>query len=202
MKTSTLRIHCALILGLAAPLVRADVTLGDASFDTTSADVAADWFEPMTAGSSITLEGYGENDGKTRTISYSAGGDVAGVATVKRKTVEGDSTEEVWIAFDAADNARVLKVERAGAVAFEAAAGATPPLYLPATPEEGQTWTAAGATITLEVVIASASGYRLQVKSEAAGKSETNYLHAGEGLTLIQSGADSGWRVKKPDAAE
>lgn len=202
MKTSTLRLHGALVFALAAPLVRADVTLGDASFDNTSADVAADWFEPMTAGTTTTLEGFGANDGKTRTIAYSAGGNVAGVSTVKRKTVEGDSTEEVWIAFDAADNARVLKVERGGAAVFEAAAGTTPPLYLPAAPEEGQTWTVAGATVTLEQVIPSASGYRLKVKSEAGAATETTYLHAGEGLQLIESGTDSGWRVKKPDAAE
>lgn len=184
---------------LAVSCVRADVRLGDVNFDNASAELSREWFEPMTIGSSKALTGYGANAGHTRTISYSVGGDVVGVKTLKRTVVEKaatTTTENVWIAFDSQDNARVLKMERAGAVIFLATAAAVPPLYLPATPQEGQSWKLAGATVTIEQVIRSTSGYGLKVTNTAtSGTTETSFLRAGDGLVQITTGEDSGWRL-------
>ena len=38
-------------------------------------------------------------------------------------------------------------------IVFEATAAATPPLYLPATPTEGQSWEVAGTTVTIAATL-------------------------------------------------
>lgn len=210
---STPLIITALILAFASTSLRADVTLGDATFNATSADVAENWLDPMPVGVTKTFEGFGANQGQTRTISFSDGGEVGGVKSLKRHLVDKsapglpgstptETTEDIWIAFDGTDNARVLKVERGGAVIFEATAAATPPLYLPADPQEGQSWEVAGTTVTLEQVLGSRSGYRLKVTYvNAAGESHSDYLHAGEGVVRTEAGT-SGWQPKPTQAAE
>ncbi len=203
MKPTSL-IITALILAFAGTSLRADVTLGDATFNATSADVAATWYDPMTVGTTKTFEGSGTNEGKTRTISFSAGGEVAGVTTLKRRVAEDEgaaAAEDTWIAFDGEDNARVLKIERAGAVVFEATAEATPPLYLPADPQDAQSWVVAGTTVTIEWVARSASGYKMKINYvEASGTRHTDTIDAGKGLVQTVSGDESGWKLK-PGAA-
>ena len=199
MKATPLTIT-ALILTLTGISLRADVTLGDATFNATSAEVAATWYDPMTVGTSKTFEGYGANEGKTRTISFSEGGVVAGVATVKRHVAEEGvavAIEDTWIAFDGGDSARILKIERAGAVVYQATATETPPLYLPADPQDAQSWVVAGTTVTIDWVARSSSGYKMKLDYvEASGERHTDTIDAGKGLVQTASGEESGWRLK------
>ncbi len=182
-----------------------DVGLGDALFNAASADSDATWYEPMALDHPTVFEGYGKNAGSTRTVTFSAGGQVAGVKTIKRHLVisaPNAVTEDMWLAFDASDDLRVIKIVRAGAVVFQAEATATPPLYLPSLPTVGQSWDQAGTTITIEQVMPSNSGCRLKIKAvTAAGKLESSFLHAGEGLLLTEAGEDSGWKLKQQGAA-
>jgi hypothetical protein len=203
----------ASVFMFAGTIARADVTFGDVTFDASSADVSDGWLDPMPVGVTKSFEGFGANAGQTRTISFSDGGEVGGVKTLKRHLVDkaaaglpgttpAEKAEDIWIAFDAADNARVLKIVRAGATVFEATAAATPPLYLPADPQEGQSWEVAGTTVTLDQVMGSRSGYRLKVTyTNAAGESHSDFLHAGEGVLRTESGA-SGWQPKPAQGAE
>ena len=183
----------------------AEVTLGGVGFEATSDQVANEWYEPMSQGVTVTFEGFGTKAGHTRSITFTSGGELDGVKTIKKHLVEKagtEVTEDTWIAFDDQDNARVIKLERAGRVIFNASASTAPPLYLPAVPTEGQSWDLAGTTVTLEQVMPSRSGYRLKVKTvSAVGLVETHYIHAGEGLLLTQVGDDSGWKVKPPESA-
>ena len=213
MKTNLRTILALALLGLGSFTLRAaDVTLGGVTFDDSSIEVAANWLDPMPVGTTQSFEGFGANKGKTRTISFSLGGEVAGVKTLKRHVVEAggggpsgagvEKTEDTWIAFDTEDNARVLKIERSGAIAFEATAAAAPPVYLPANLVEGASWDVAGTTVTLEQVMGSRAGYRLKVTYvNAAGESHSDYLHAGEGLKRTESGL-SGWNPKPAGTAE
>lgn len=177
-----------------------DVALGAVLFNAASADADATWYEPMPLDHAIVFEGFGANAGGTRTLSYSAGGLVAGVQTIKRHLVQDAPTavtEDLWLAFDAADDVRVLKVARAGVVVFQAQADGTPPLYLPSLPTVGQSWSLAGTTLTVEQVMPSNSGCRLKVKTATPdGKSQSSFFHAGEGVLLTETGENSGWRPK------
>ena len=180
-----------------------DVGLGDSLFNAASADADATWYEPMPLDRPTVFEGYGTNAGSTRTITFSAGGQVAGVKTIKRHLVVSAPnavTEDMWLAFDAANDLRVIKIVRGGAVVFQAEATATPPLYLPSLPTDVQTWTLAGTTVTVEYVIASFSGGGLKVKTVTSdGKSESSTVSAGAGVVVIQTDESSGWRPKPAD---
>ena len=191
---------------LTGPIIRAqEVGLGDIVFNAASADVDDTWYEPMPFARAVVFEGFGTNAGRTRTVTYSSGGVVAGVQTIKRHLVEkalGEKTEDLWLAFDAGDDVRVLKIVRDGVVVFEAKAASTPPLYLPSLPTEGQSWDQAGTTVTIEQVMPSNSGCRLKVKTVAAdGRSESSFLHAGEGLLMTETGENSGWRLIPAEVA-
>lgn len=200
MKTMT-KLFLPMAILLTGPITRAqDVSLGDVTFNAASADADATWYDPMQNDHAIVFEGFGTNAGRTRTLTYSPGGLVAGVQTIKRHMVEdapNAATEDLWLAFDAADDARVLKIVRNGTVVFEAQVATTPPLYLPSHPTDGQTWDLAGATVTVEYVVASFSGGGLKVKTVAAdGKSESSTITAGSGVVFTETGEDSGWRPK------
>lgn len=204
MKTATYLLMTVTLM-ISALSVHAGVTIGEITFNTDSAETDATWYEPMQFDKAIVLEGYGANEGFTRTVSYSDGGLVAGVQTIKRHLVEkttSEKTEDLWIAFDAQSDVRVLKVVRNGVAVFEASTTVAPPLYLPCLPTVGQSWVLAGTTITIEQVMPSNSGTRLKIKSATAdGKSESNFIHVGEGLLLTESSEDSGWRLKPQGVA-
>ena len=192
-----------LALMLTGSIHAQDVGLGDALFNAASADADATWYEPMSFDRAVVFEGFGANAGSTRTVTFSAGGLVAGVKTIKRQLVVSAPdavTEDMWLAFDASDDLRVIKIVRAGAVVFQAEATTTPPLYLPSLPTDGQSWTLAGTTITVEYVIASLSGGGLKVKTVTPeGKSESSTITAGAGVVFIQTDENSGWRPKPAD---
>jgi hypothetical protein len=176
-----------------------DVTIGDITFTSTSADPDATWYDPMVQEGAIVLDGFGALNGKTRTITYSAGEAISGVKTIKRKCVEtavGESTEEIWIAFDSNDDARVLKIVRSGNLVFQANATATPPLYMPSLPKDGQSWDLSGTTVTVDSVIASNSGTCLKVTYKTGEQAESRFLRVGDGIIYIEAGSDSGWRPR------
>ncbi len=194
------KVILSIALMLTGSIHAQDVGLGDALFNSASADTDATWYEPMPMDHALVFEGFGTNAGYTRTLTYSSGGLVAGVKTIKRHQVDDSPTaavEDLWIAFDAADDVRVLKIVRGGVVVFEAKATTTPPLYLPSLPTQGQSWSVAGATVTVEQIMPSNSGSRLKITTATAdGKSESSFLHAGEGLLLTETGEKSGWHPK------
>lgn len=199
MKTATYLILTTALL-LAAPSARAqETTLGDVTFDAASADADVTWYDPMRFDTPTILEGFGAITGRTRTVTYSSGGLVAGVKTIKRQTVEtgiAPTTETLWIAFDAANDSRVLKIERAGAVVFEATAELSPPMYLPSLPTDGQSWDLGGTAVTVTSVIASNSGTCLKVTYGAGDQAESRFLRVGDGIIYIEAGNDSGWRPR------
>jgi hypothetical protein len=184
-------------------LLAQDVTLGEATFGANSAATDPTWYDPMT-GSQV-YDGLGTQAGLSRTVTYSAGGIVAGVQTIKRhveQTGQGGATEDLWIAFDALDDARVLKVERAGAAVYVASTEATPPLYLPSQPADGQSWEVAGTTVTVEWAVVSRTGIKVKINYlNAAGASHSETLESGKGVLTIALGEDSGWRLRPATVA-
>lgn len=181
------------------------MVLGEAAFNSASAEVDPTWYDPMRQDAATVYEGFGANAGQTRTVTHSSGELVAGVKTIKRHTVETGllgTTEDLWIAFDSQDNARVLKWERAGTVIFAATAAETPPLYLPSTATDGQSWAIAGTTVTIEWVAASQSGDKMKINYvEASGATRTDLLEAGQGVHTTSVGVESGWRLKPSESA-
>ncbi|MDB6116405.1 MAG: hypothetical protein JWO08_186 [Verrucomicrobiaceae bacterium] len=183
-----------------------EVTLGDAVFATTSADADNKWYDPMRADAAKVFDGFGAMAGQTRTVTYSSGNQIAGVNAIKRHTVDSGSpakTEDVWIAFDAEDNARVMKIVRAGNLVFVATAASTPPLFLPSAPTEGQSWEVGGTTATIEWVGVSSSGTKLKISYlDAGGGSHSDLLEAGRGVHTTDCGEESGWRLRPVESAQ
>lgn len=200
MKTAAYLILSAAFMS--ASLRAQGVSFGEVSFDAESAAIDATWYDPMTPERQIVLEGFGTLEGRTRTITYAPGDVVGGVATIRRTSVEGaanGNTEVIWLAFDTSDDARVLKIVRNGKAVFEASTAATPPLYLPSLPKDGQTWDLAGVTVTVDSVITSNSGTCLKVTyGGAEGQAESRFLRVGDGIIYIEAGSDSGWRPRSP----
>jgi len=186
-----------LTLGSAYQAHCQNLSVGDAVFGSASDQVPAEWFWPMPAGVTNTFEGFGDNEGLSKTEKFSLGETVAGIKTVKRH-VEGSApavpVEDWWLAADTNGDLRVLRVVRAGALVFEASATATPPMVLPGAPAEGQTWDLFGKTMTVEWVALSFSGARLKVTETSGANTTCNYYHAGTGVTQTESGSSSGWR--------
>lgn len=203
MKPKAYLILTATLMFAAPSLLAQDVTIGEITFDSASAETDATWYDPMIQNNAIVLEGFGSLSGKTRTITYSAGGEISGVTTIKRKSVEKsitESTEEIWIAFDSKDDVRVLKIVQNGNLVFEASATTPPPLYLPCLPKDGQSWNLGGTTVTVDSVIASNSGTCLKVTYKTGEQAESRFLRVGDGIIYIEAGGDSGWRPRAIEA--
>ena len=208
-KTTILAAALLLMIGTTCPTQAQEVTLGDATFSANSDQVSTNWYLPLRSGVTNTFEGYGANAGLTKTEQFSIGETVAGVKTVKRH-IEGSSpavaiagaspavaVEDWWLAAGTNDDIRVLKLVRNGSVVFEATAVSTPPLLLPGTPTEGQTWEFFGATATIEWFATSFSGARVKVKQTSGTNVSSDYYHAGNGLMQTESDSSSGWRRRQ-----
>ncbi len=185
-----------LLIGSAYDTHGQTVTLGDATFDASSDQTGTKWFFPMLPDVTNTYTGFGDNDGLTKTERFFLGETVAGVKAVKRH-IEGSSpavpVEDWWLAAGTNDDLRVLKLVRGGVVLFEATANVTPPLLLPGTPTDGQTWELFGARMAVEWFALSFSGERFKVTETSGANVSCHHYHAGTGLTQTESGS-SGWR--------
>lgn len=202
MKRHHLRVaFAALCFAVAAlPTRAADVALGDAVFNETSDQGTAECYEPLTVGVVLNFEGFGANEGNTRTEEYLAGGLVAGVKTVRRRVTEttlaGTATEDWWLAYDVQDNVRVLKMARSGAVAFQASASQAPPIFLPANPVKNDRWIVFGETIVVEYPDKADSTALLRLKVTAGGQAYSVNYSCGVGRTVTDFGEGSGWNLK------
>jgi hypothetical protein len=201
MKKSTIW-PCAVFLLAAAPLagLAQQVALGHAVFDASSDQGTPECYEPLAVGVVNTYEGFGSNQGNTRTEGYSAGGLVAGVKTVKRQVIEttpaGTTTEDWWLAYDTEDNLRVLKFARSGAVVFAATSSQAPPLFLPANPATDDTWTLFGQTFAVIYPSVAESTALLRIRVTSASGIQWVQYSCGVGRTVTEIGEGSGWQLK------
>ena len=185
------------------------VSLGAASFTGRSDQVSADWYWPMPSGVTYLYNGYGTFAGATRIETYAPGQMIAGVKTVrwhietKNAGSSAATVEDWWLAVDVNGDLRVLQIMQSGTAVFVLSPGKTPPLFLPASPKEGQSWDFFGNKLTIENVMASrhASG-ALKLAIAAPGSPvEYNTYNAGVGLIHEAASAKpapigSGWTLR------
>lgn len=197
------KIALLLALNCAARLFGQAIAVNEFSFDATSDKIAAGWYQPLVPGVTIVFEGFGANEGLTKSETCSLGDTVAGVKTVKRH-IEGSSAavpaEDWWIARDSNDDLRVLKLVRAGLVIFEASAPTNAPLFMPGTMVEGTTWELFGETFTVEWLTPSHSGGLIKVRRNAGASVSYQNYRSANGITYEVGGSEaepaSGWRPK------
>ena len=184
-----------------------EVTLGAASFDSTSDQVPANWYWPISRDATMTYKGYGEHDGKTRTETFRLGEVVSGVKAVHWQ-IQADTPavpkEDWWLAVDLDGDLRVLQYIREGVVVFAATSEATPPVFLPGSPADAATWTLFGETKQIEWVVVSQSSSHLKLNISAPGKQTTTLSYrADSGVHEIVTDssfvpAGSGWTLQPP----
>lgn len=206
-----LRWCIALLLAIAGVSVAQcqTISLGTASFKATSDQVPSGGFWPMPGAVARIYDGYGAFAGATRTESYTSGQLIAGVKAVKWHMETKDAgastvtTEDWWLALDADGNLRVLQIAQSGTTGFVASAGTTPPIYLPVSPAQGQTWDFLGNTVTIVGLIASKNAHAgLKLGIAAPGLPvEYDTYNAGVGLVQETTSASpapigSGWTLR------
>lgn len=204
MKKTALLTISLLALSCVGRLFGQSVTLGDATFEATSDQIAANWYHPMTG--TRTLVARGTSEGGTLTESFAIGESHGGVKCLKRHLVQSapgaaDVTEDWWLAVDTRGDVLVLKCSGTKLAAFDAFVAGAASLYLPGKPAQGQTWDLFGRTQTVVSVVETGSAGNLVVKSEAVGtEPQTSLYWASEGLASYTSGTDTWIFPQKPAA--
>jgi hypothetical protein len=204
MKKTTILAISLLTMSCTSVLLGQTVTLGDATFEAASDQIAANWYHPMTG--TRTLVASGTSAGGTLTESFALGESVGGVKCLKRHLVQSapgaaDVTEDWWLAIDTRGDVLVLKCSGTKLAAFDAFIAGLAPLYLPGKPAQGQTWELFGRTQTVVSVVETGSCGNLVIKSEAVGTApQTSLYWASEGLASYTSGTGSWNFPAKPVA--